>query len=871
MERHTLAREPRPQARALREAVTRAGVVAALMGALALGAVPPGAQAAPPSLEAASALRVVVLDPAARVVVGAKVTVTAASLRRGRTLVTGAAGEARFDRLASGTYQVHVDAKGFEPADLPRVEVEQRDTRVEVPLQIARVREDVQVRADEGAVPDQRDAFSTVLTPQQIATLPDDPDEMAQVIQDMAGPDAVIRVNGFRGGRLPPKSQIREIRFRMDPFLAENHDGGLMRVDIVTEPGQGAWRGNAQSGLSDDAVNARPAFSPERPRGGQRRLGLSLDGPLEKQKSGLSLFAEDRHNDDAKTVRAELPGGPLSAVSQAATDRVDLVGRFEQSLGPHLLRAEVQRRTQSQDGLGVGNFDLPERAYAADRTEHFLRASDTGTFGRHFTSESRLQVHLLTTSSQPATDAPAILVLGAFDAGGAQVAGGEHDAFLELSADLGYVHGRHSAYQAGRPTSYTQRTGDPLVSVDQWQLGLYAQDEFKLSRHVSLAFGLRQELQTHVSDHLNLGPRLSLAASRGHYVLRAGAGIFYSWMSDSTYEEAIRLDGTHESERLILAPGFPDPLAGGTLASRGVRSLYRLDPALGQPTVRRASFGVERPYAGGRLGLLYVFERGSSRLRSVNLNAPVPGAGRPDPRGGNVWFIESTARSTRHILRANVTFLRPESRTRLVLGYTWTHSVNEGDGPFDLPVDSRDLAAERGPARDDVRHRVTALVGTRLPRGVRLDATLRGSSGAPYDITTGRDDNGDGVSNDRPPGVGRNTGRAAAQWDLGARLSWTKSFGPEREPVGRGPRPGGGGPGGGPGMAGGGMGGGREGGGGGGEGDGRRSVTVYLQAYNALNRLNPATYVGVLSSPLFGQAISASPPRRFEAGANVSF
>src|SRR5262249_52171924 len=161
-------------------------------------------------------------------------------------------------------------------------------------------------------------------------------------------------------------------------------------------------------------------------------------------------------------------------------------GRFEQSLGPHLLRFEVQRRTQSQDGLGVGGFDLPQRAYSADRTEQFLRASDTGTFGRHFTTEARLQFHFLNTSSLPATDQPAILVLGAFDAGGAQVGGGEHDYELELSEDLGYLHGKHSfrvggllegghyrsdqenntggtftfpdlaAYQAGRPTSFTQ-------------------------------------------------------------------------------------------------------------------------------------------------------------------------------------------------------------------------------------------------------------------------------------------------------------------------------------------------------------------------------------------------------------------------------
>ncbi len=872
-----------------------------VVAALALVAAWSGAAgAATPEEEgtASPALRVVVLDPAGDVVVGAKVTATVDGPKR-RTLATDGHGEARFEKLSAGAYRLHVEAKGFEPADVADIKVDAGESRAEVRLEIARVHEDVQVRADEGGPPDQRDAFSTVLTPDQIASLPDDPDEMAQAIQDMAGPDAVIRVNGFRGGRLPPKSQIREIRFRMDPFLAENHEGGLMRVDIVTQPGQGSWRGSAQSGLSDDAVNARPAFARERPHGGQHRLGLSLDGPLEKQKSGLSLFLEDRHNDDAHTIRAERPDGLLSTVSQANTGRLDFVGRFEQSLGPHLLRAEVQRRTQQQDGLGVGSFDLPERAYDAHRTEDFLRLSDTGTLGRHFTTEARAQVHLLDTSSQAATDAPAVLVLGAFNAGGAQVAGGGHDVELELSEDLGYARGRHTlraggllegghyrsdavtnlggtftfpdlaAYEAGRPTSYTQRIGAPLVSFEQWQLGLYVQDEVKVSRHVSLAVGLRQELQTHVSDHLNLGPRLSIAASRGQTVLRAGAGIFYTWMVDSTYEEAVHLDGTNESERLILAPGFPDPLRSGTLASRGVSSLYRLDPALGQPTVRRASVGIERPVAGGRASVLYVLEHGSGLLRSVNLNAPLPGTGRPDPRAGNVWLIESAAHSTRQLVRASLTLLRPESRTRLVLNYTWTRSVNDGDGPFDLPADSLDLAAERGPARDDVRHRATALFGTRLPRGLRLDGTLRASSGAPYDITTGRDDNGDGVSNDRPLGISRDSGRGAAQLDLGVRLSWSKSFGPERALGPRGPRaPGGGGAGGagGPGMGGGG--GPR---GGGGEGDGRRNVSVYLQAYNALNRVNPSSYVGIVTSPLFGQAVSAAPPRRFEMGANLSF
>ena len=80
------------------------------------------------------------------------------------------------------------------------------------------------------------DRFSTVLSKEQIEALPDDPDEMEKVLKEMGGPGATIRVDGFRGGRLPPKSQIRSIRFSRDMFAAENHGGGMVFVDIVTQP-----------------------------------------------------------------------------------------------------------------------------------------------------------------------------------------------------------------------------------------------------------------------------------------------------------------------------------------------------------------------------------------------------------------------------------------------------------------------------------------------------------------------------------------------------------------------------------------------------------------------------------------------------------
>ena len=113
------------------------------------------------------------------------------------------------------------------------------ENRREVKLAIAKLAETVDVGRDprERASDPRSDAFATVLGQAQIDELPDDPDEMEQVLKDMAGPGAVLRVNGFRGGRLPPKDQIQQIRFRRNMFAADTHEAGFVSVDITTKPG----------------------------------------------------------------------------------------------------------------------------------------------------------------------------------------------------------------------------------------------------------------------------------------------------------------------------------------------------------------------------------------------------------------------------------------------------------------------------------------------------------------------------------------------------------------------------------------------------------------------------------------------------------
>ena len=167
-----------------------------------LSALFPAAVFAQPRTDAA--LRVTVVDPSGAVIVGARVTVTPTVLVQGgpdaAALDTGARGDAAFASIEPGRYTIRVESPGFEPATIRDIRLRAGDNRREVKLAIAKFAETVDVGRDprdRGADP-RSDAFATVLGPAEINELPDDPDEMERVLQDMAGPGAVMRVNGPR-------------------------------------------------------------------------------------------------------------------------------------------------------------------------------------------------------------------------------------------------------------------------------------------------------------------------------------------------------------------------------------------------------------------------------------------------------------------------------------------------------------------------------------------------------------------------------------------------------------------------------------------------------------------------------------------------
>jgi len=521
-----------------------------------------------------------------------------------------------------------------------------------------------------------------------------------------------------------------------------------------------------------------------------------------------------------------------------------------------------------------------------------LRASTAGAIGKALYNELRLQWLGNHAAYSPTSAAPAVLVLNAFNAGGAQLAGARGTSLFTLADDLDIAIGRHAIrtgllldagryrteelrnaggtftfaglddYAAARPTTFTRNIGDPRLTTSQAQLALYVQDDIRVRKNLTASAGVRHEFQTHIGG-VHLAPRGGITWSpfkNGKTTVRAGGGIFFDWLDAQTYQQGVQLDGTHQRVETIMQPGYPDAVLGGTAVILPAgRVQFAAD--LEQPQIEEAIAGVERMLPGEvRVNAMYMRRRGSNLLRGVDVNAPLNGV-RPDPTAGTVTEIQSIGRSQLDAISVNVNYMRPQQRLFVAANYTLGRSRDEADDAFSLPADNYDLAGELGPSLGYPTHRFMSIANLPLKGRFRLGTSLRVLSALPYNITTGRDDNGDTVSNDRPTGVARNSGRGGAQVDLGLRISWSTGFGgPAAPPAGpqvrilRGDNadPLSGMP-------------------GGLDGQKRYSVELYAQAYNALNRMNPLNFSGVLASPFFGQATSAAAPRRIEIGTRFSF
>src|SRR5215471_6977640 len=244
--------------------------------------------------DSASALTGLVTDPSGAAVPGARVVATPAS---GQPVAvrTNANGMYEFKALPPGTYTLRALAKGFRPFDKAGVTIETgKPISVNMQLEIAEQNEKVEVQ-DEGTQLDvtaSSNASSVVLKGKDLDALSDDPDELQDELQALAGPSAgpnggQIYIDGFTGGTLPPKSSIREIRINQNPFSSEYDKLGYGRIEVFTKPGTDQYHGQFLINGNTSAFNARNPFqgTGDLPGYDSQFYSANFGGPMGKKAS----------------------------------------------------------------------------------------------------------------------------------------------------------------------------------------------------------------------------------------------------------------------------------------------------------------------------------------------------------------------------------------------------------------------------------------------------------------------------------------------------------------------------------------------------------------------------------------------------------
>jgi hypothetical protein len=921
-----------------------------------------------------------VLDPSGSVVPGATVTLQPAS-GAAKTVTSDSVGRFSIVGLTSGAYTISVTKQGFAVYQMQAFPVS-GDGSIDIQLSVASEVQQVTVNDDRGHVevsPDQN-ASALSLKGADLDTLSDDPDELSDDLQALAGPSAgpnggEIYVDGFTGGALPPKASIREIRVNSNPFSAEYDRLGFGRVEIFTKPGMDKFRGQIMTSFNDNAFNARNPFlsSKEKPAFQSRQFGGNLAGPLAKKVS-FTLDFQRRDIDEFGVVNAIILDSDLLPLAQqiavpAPMMRMDITPKVDIAISDrHTLSLRYQWEDTSQDNQGVGSYSLASRGVNAKGRENHFFVTETDVLSSKAVTETRFQYRHETSSSTAASSDPAISVSDAFNMGGSTSGQASNvEKFYEIQNMTTYTAGKHTLKWGGRvrnrdirdvsPSNFNgsysfvggqapvldaqmqvvygsdgnavmaqetsleryRRTlvlqqkgyaadqiramgggaslfsiagGNPLINVNQTEVGVFLTDDWRLRQSFTLSLGLRYENQTNISDGSNFAPRIGFAWAVGggknrvaKTVIRGGAGFFYDRVSTSPTMAAMRYNGLTQQSYMVQNPDFYPtiPTLSSLAADLQPASTTKLYSGLVAPRIGQTGLSIERQLPKNTSATVtWAFSRGMHYLLTRNINAPLSDGTYPLGTQNPLTLYESVGLFTQNQLIVNVNS-RMSRRLSLFGFYTLGYAHGNSDGGS--PMNQYDLSSEWASTRFDTRHRFFIGGSITAPLRITFNPFITGSSGAPYNITTGDDYNDDLIYNARPafasdasaanvvstslglfntkPQTGdtiipRNYGRGPAQFSLNMRVSRTWGFGRGKETASNAAA---GGPGGSA-PAFGGMGGprGRGGPGGGmfgGDTTGRRfNLTLSASARNLINRENLASPESNLSSPNFGKSLA---------------
>jgi Carboxypeptidase regulatory-like domain len=593
-----------------------------------------------------------------------------------------------FRSLPSASYSLRVDAPGFATFSKENISISSGQIRqLNVTLRVAVQNEDVQVSEQSGGVsvnPDEN-ANATTIKGADLEALADDPDQLRNELQALAGPAAgpnggQIYIDGYTGGQIPPRSSIREIRVNQNPFSAEFDQIGYGRIEILTKPGSDKFSGNISADATDSAFNTGNPLVTERPDYYQYFFRADVNGPVSKHASYFfSVLNLRRHNQNI--VNAIDPQNTIARLSDAVPNPSSLLSvnpRMDFQLGSNNTVSIRNSYTRSvQTDAGIGALNLAQQAYDSNDQENAFQASDTVVVNSHLINETRFQWRRIRNRQSSNYVAPAVTVQGAFTAGGnGSGVVQDHQDDLELQNISTLVAGAHamrfgvrlrsyraanysttgvngtyvfqsiSEYLARAPNQYSVTlVKNPLARATLFDSALFLEDDWRWRPNVTFSFGIRFEGQNRISDHADWAPRLALAWAPGgggstkpKRVFRAGYGWFYNrFIVPTSFNsttgtpyiiQAIHQNGLNQRSFVVNNPSFYNPgfpvLPDGSVGTGSTPSaIYTVDPHFHGALNMQAAVGMDQQLSKrNSFNVTYLYTQGNHQYRSNNITAP---------------------------------------------------------------------------------------------------------------------------------------------------------------------------------------------------------------------------------------------------------
>jgi Carboxypeptidase regulatory-like domain len=751
------------------------------------------------------------------------------------------------------------------------------------------------------------------------------------------GTAANVIVDGFAGGKTPTKDQIQTIIIDSNVFSAEGNGGPRIQIITKPGVGPWSGGMNFSfNDESMNAKNPWDPNKPSRQRRQffTNYGGPVIPGKLTMRFNASEFEFES----GGSSVNAVTPDGPVNKgiVSPLTNRSVSVSGQL--FLTPNnTLNFGVNYGINKQENGGVGGINLPERAFNNKGHSWGMNFQTRSIIGTKTIYETRFLIRKTFSSTKPVSDAPAINVLDAFNGGGAQNYNETTNRVLNFGSTLrltlspklnlqagmdGIYTKRHSLSESNyggsftfsslddyiekRPFMFRQSSGNPVLDVGQLEYAAFIQASYQLRSKTTIGAGLRYQLQTNLKDLNNLGPTFQYAYQvTKKTVVRAGGRLTFQTFNINNVEQLLRYDGTtRQFETVILNPSYPNPFdnGSGTTSDTSSGSIRIKAPDLHTPYTINSAVTLEQTLPRNwRASVSFDLTRGIGIIRTRNINAPFPGTPLSDdlqsrlfstnpaiqgaakaevdrlkpyyPLVGNINMYESAGKSRSKNFTVSVftpaNFKVNKIGINALVRYTLGHAYDDASAQ-----NQYDWRSEWARSSFDIRHRLLSTLSFRLPKATSLSFFINASSGRPYTITTGRDNNGDQNAADRPAGVARNsligpgsynvTGNFSKQWNLRKSEPARTASGPaviqrfaepqivvlNGSPAIIGVPPPSGGPGAAP----------------------VPKMTFTLSANNLLNNTQLRGYSGVLTSPLFGKPIGGTAQgRQVTAGLNFTF